>query len=236
MVAATADDEPTATEEGLDHGVRKGGIHGAPTRGHGDVASTAGHENGGDDNDEMRVLPGLEGLTMQPPPDAIRGPSGWIYHETSLWGLGIQSFPRNVAINIIEAPWFEPAIALTIIANISVMAWNSPVDPEGTEKQATIAVSGRYYTRTHPWLRPAARPRTFSAKPTRHNRPALQKYEHVFLAIFTCELVTKIIGYGFVMHKYSYLRDPWCILDFLVVSLAWCAASANVCGTLQTSN
>ena len=106
----------------------------------------------------MRVLPGLEGLTMQPPPDAIRGPSGWIYHETSLWGVGIQSFPRNVAINIIEAPWFEPAIALTIIANISVMAWNSPVDPEGTEKQATIVVSGRYYTRTHPWLRPAAPP------------------------------------------------------------------------------
>ena len=45
--------------------------------------------------------------------------------------------------------------------------------------------------------------------------------EWVYLYIFTFELCTKVIAYGFLFHKHSYLRDPWCQLDFLVVSLAW---------------
>ena len=45
--------------------------------------------------------------------------------------------------------------------------------------------------------------------------------EWVYLYIFTFELTMKVVAYGFVMHKHSYLRDPWCQLDFVVVSLAW---------------
>ena len=45
--------------------------------------------------------------------------------------------------------------------------------------------------------------------------------EWVYLIIFTFELVMKILAYGFVGHKHSYLRDAWCQLDFVVVSLAW---------------
>jgi hypothetical protein len=41
--------------------------------------------------------------------------------------------------------------------------------------------------------------------------------EWVYLYIFTFELVMKIIAYGFAMHKHSYIRDPWCQLDFVVV-------------------
>ena len=36
----------------------------------------------------------------------------------------------------------------------------------------------------------------------------------------TVELATKVVAYGFLMHRHSYLRDPWC-QDFVVVSLAW---------------
>ena len=43
----------------------------------------------------------------------------------------------------------------------------------------------------------------------------------LFLAIFTAELFVKVAAYGFVWHKGAYLRDPWCQLDFIVVSLAW---------------
>jgi hypothetical protein len=32
----------------------------------------------------------------------------------------------------------------------------------------------------------------------------------VYLAIFSFELVTKVIAYGFLMHEHSYLRDAWC--------------------------
>ena len=34
--------------------------------------------------------------------------------------------------------------------------------------------------------------------------------EWVYLAIFTFELVAKIIAMGFAFHAHSYLRDAWC--------------------------
>lgn len=49
----------------------------------------------------------------------------------------------------------------------------------------------------------------------------LAKLEWVYLYIFTFELTVKMIGYGLVGHPYSYLRDAWCQLDFVVVTLAW---------------
>ena len=45
--------------------------------------------------------------------------------------------------------------------------------------------------------------------------------EWVFLIIFTCEMMTKIFAYGFICHREAYLHDPWCQLDFTVVTLAW---------------
>ena len=46
--------------------------------------------------------------------------------------------------------------------------------------------------------------------------------ESVFLAIFTTEMLCKILAYGFLGTGASaYLRDPWCQLDFTVLTLAW---------------
>ena len=45
--------------------------------------------------------------------------------------------------------------------------------------------------------------------------------EWVYLFIFTFELMTKVLAYGFALHGTAYLRDPWCQLDFVVVTLAW---------------
>ncbi len=45
--------------------------------------------------------------------------------------------------------------------------------------------------------------------------------EWCYLYIFTFELMAKIVAYGFVMQEGTYLRDAWCQLDFVVVSLAW---------------
>ena len=94
--------------------------------------------------------------------------------------------PRRTAIRIVESKPFDPFILLTILANCSTMAWESPLDPEGTDKAAFI-----------------------------------DKCEWVFLFIFTFELLTKVLAYGFLMHKGAYLTDPWCQLDFVVVTLAW---------------
>jgi len=41
--------------------------------------------------------------------------------------------------------------------------------------------------------------------------------DHVLWAIFSTESVLKIFAWGFVRHRFSYLRDPWNVLDFVVV-------------------
>jgi hypothetical protein len=37
------------------------------------------------------------------------------------------------------------------------------------------------------------------------------------MGIFTVEMVVKILADGFILHKGSYLRNPWNIMDFIVV-------------------
>mmetsp|Transcript_115788 Transcript_115788/g.160664 ORF Transcript_115788/g.160664 Transcript_115788/m.160664 type:complete len:111 (-) Transcript_115788:321-653(-) len=45
--------------------------------------------------------------------------------------------------------------------------------------------------------------------------------DYVFLVIFTIEMVLKIIALGFIMQPFSYMRDGWNVLDFIVVILGW---------------
>ena len=54
--------------------------------------------------------------------------------------------------------------------------------------------------------------------PTTSNQAAyLDAAETIFLYIYTVEMVLKILGLGFVFNRGSYLRDPWNILDFVIV-------------------
>lgn len=48
-----------------------------------------------------------------------------------------------------------------------------------------------------------------------------EKIDEIFLYIYTLEMALKIISMGFFMRPYSYLRDSWNILDFLVVASGW---------------
>lgn len=41
--------------------------------------------------------------------------------------------------------------------------------------------------------------------------------EYVFLALYTLELVIKILAKGFVFNKGAYLRDAFNVLDFTIV-------------------
>ena len=40
---------------------------------------------------------------------------------------------------MVESRWFDPVILLTILANCTTMAWASPLDPPGTQKEALLA-------------------------------------------------------------------------------------------------
>lgn len=45
----------------------------------------------------------------------------------------------------------------------------------------------------------------------------LESTEPYFLGIFTVEAALKILALGFVLHRGSYLRNAWNIMDFIVV-------------------
>ena len=58
--------------------------------------------------------------------------------------------------------------------------------------------------------------------------------------IFTIEMVTKIIALGFAFHEHSYLRNPWNVLDCLIVIISIVATFTGplvmgICGTLGGS-
>ena len=58
--------------------------------------------------------------------------------------------------------------------------------------------------------------------PTNHKDTAFSIIiENLFLSLYTLEMLLKIIGLGFICSKGSYLRDPWNILDFVIVTLAY---------------
>ena len=89
-----------------------------------------------------RDLPGLDALEDYPePPKAVRGPSGHIFHSTSLGCLRPHMCLRSMAIHVVEHRWFEPFIALVITFNCVELAWESPLDPPGTWKAGFIHAS-----------------------------------------------------------------------------------------------
>lgn len=44
-----------------------------------------------------------------------------------------------------------------------------------------------------------------------------EQIEYIFLAIFTMEVILKIIAYGLCLHPNAYLRSGWNLLDFVIV-------------------
>ncbi len=45
--------------------------------------------------------------------------------------------------------------------------------------------------------------------------------EYVFNAIYTIEAIVKILARGFVLNHYTYLRDPWNIIDFAILIISY---------------
>ena len=57
-------------------------------------------------------------------------------------------------------------------------------------------------------------------RPMRVHRRSLrlqEQIEYIFLAIFTLEVILKIIAYGLCLHPNAYLRSGWNLLDFIIV-------------------
>jgi hypothetical protein len=56
--------------------------------------------------------------------------------------------------------------------------------------------------------------------------------ENIFLALYSVEMVLKILGLGFVFNKGAYLRDPWNILDFIIVMSAYLTIFQDLASSL----
>lgn len=48
----------------------------------------------------------------------------------------------------------------------------------------------------------------------------LDRVDRGFTGIFIFEAVAKILAFGFIIHKKSYMRDPWNVLDLAVVIIS----------------
>ena len=48
----------------------------------------------------------------------------------------------------------------------------------------------------------------------------IESTEVIFTAIYTFESATKVMGRGFILEPFTYLRDAWNWLDFIVITLA----------------
>jgi hypothetical protein len=46
-------------------------------------------------------------------------------------------------------------------------------------------------------------------------------FEKVFLGIYTCEMLIKISAFGFISKEKTYMRDPWNVMDLLIVLSSW---------------
>ncbi|XP_035175669.1 sodium channel protein type 5 subunit alpha-like isoform X2 [Oxyura jamaicensis] len=64
------------------------------------------------------------------------------------------------------------------------------------------------------------------------NLPAeLNWTEHLFTGIYTAEILIKLLARGFVWNEFTFLRDPWNCLDFVVIIVTYvsiCKTSGNV--------
>ena len=51
---------------------------------------------------------------------------------------------------------------------------------------------------------------------------------YFFLVFFTVAMVLKVVALGFVLHRYSYLRDPWNWLELFCVIIAFVSLDPSV--------
>ncbi|CAL8142651.1 unnamed protein product [Orchesella dallaii] len=58
--------------------------------------------------------------------------------------------------------------------------------------------------------------------------PVTESTEVVFTAIYTFESAVKVMARGFILEKFTYLRDAWNWLDFVVISLAYVTMGINL--------
>ena len=199
-------------------------------------ARWADHQLSGDDDDVPTLEPAKvwHALPSIPPGEHERlmGLSGREYARCRdcCCDMPIGSQPRAFCIQLVEWRFFDPAIVRARMhpsrsAVPLVKLVHCPTHPTTHTGSPALYRSSPWYAcgqlltimancLTMAWSSPLDPPGTPKAA-------FLDACEGLFLMIFTLELLAKVLAFGLLAGTGAYLRDPWCQLDFVVVSLAW---------------
>lgn len=60
-----------------------------------------------------------------------------------------------------------------------------------------------------------------------------EKTEYIFTIVYTTEMGLKVLARGFIMERFTYLRDPWNWLDFAVIIMAYLTIVVEDLGNLS---
>ena len=143
-------------------------------------------------DDDAKHKPDYNYTDKPPKPEGVFEVHGKTvrYDRRSLFCFDRSFAMRKGLVWFIEWKWFDNFITLVILLNSIMLAAQ---DYQGR-------LEGEDYVSV------------------RNNE--LEKVDLVFTVIFILECVLKIIGMGFIVHKNSYLHDPWNWLDFFVVCIS----------------
>lgn len=123
----------------------------------------------------------------------------------ALWILDPFNPIRRVAIYILVHPLFSLFIITTILVNCILMIM--PTTPMVESTEWVITPAGRTCVSLFLitlWL-------------------ASSRSRVIFTGIYTFESAVKVMARGFILQPFTYLRDAWNWLDFVVIALAWVA-------------
>jgi len=118
---------------------------------------------------------------------------------------------RKKCTAVTENAWFDRFVLVLILVNCSLLAINDPVCEIWLEDKTILDFYPRHDCNGY-----------------QQQRATLNDMEYFFSAAFMLEMILKTIAMGMVMGKHSYLRDPWNIIDFVVVVLSFIALLPSV--------
>lgn len=116
--------------------------------------------------------------------------------DNSIFCLGKDNRFRIACVRLVSNPWFDRFILCLILINSIILAmtdWTVINEDPDSEYLGQPSTEGSW------------------------RNAMVYRSEVIFIAIFTIEMAIKVVATGFCRGRKAYLRDPWNVLDFLVV-------------------
>lgn len=115
--------------------------------------------------------------------------------------LGVDNKLRRVLVRLVNWSWFDRAVLAIIIVNSIILGLS---DFGNLGRGGELSATGSW------------------------RNAVVYRTELPFAALFTLEMLIKILAMGFVFGPGTYLRDSWNVLDFIVVVAGYVGSVQSV--------